>query len=385
MAGLPADTIAAAFLLPPATMAQRLVRAKRHLRVRGVRFEFNPDEYAVRLPPVLAVLYLIYNEGYQAPDRRDLAREALDLTRQLTGLMPAEPEVAGLAALLELHEARAAARFDPAGGLVLLEDQDRSTWDRPLIRAAVGRLARAAAHDRPGPYQLEAAIAAQHALAPAYDRTDWPTVRVLYDHLRVLRPSPVVLLGRAVATGFVDGPATALAEVDALADRLTGYRLWHATRADLLRRLGRPTESVEATRRAWPWPPTRPSVNFSPAGWPPWALALHDRPHLDQITKRDPRPPGRHRHGVVDVIGHQVDEPTHHFLDLQVGPVRHGRPPVASRRHRLGRTGRLQLGPTRDDLPAACHLSHQELTSSSSPLAAAAPNQFASSPAMIMT
>ena len=250
VAGLPAETIAAAFLLPPATMAQRLVRAKRHLREREVRFEANPDEYATRLPPVLAVLYLIYNEGYQSPQRRDLAREGLDLTRQLSTLMPAEPEVAGLTALLELHEARATTRFDPAGRLILLEDQDRSAWDRPLIHAAVRRLARAAAHDHPGPYQLEAAIAVHHALAPGYDRTDWPAVRVLYDHLQVLRPSPVVQLGRAVATSFVDGPAAALAEVDALADHLTGYRLWHATRADFLRRLDRPAESIEATRRA---------------------------------------------------------------------------------------------------------------------------------------
>jgi predicted RNA polymerase sigma factor len=254
--GLPAETIAAAFLLPQATMAQRLVRAKRHLRERGVRIEAPPsEEYAGRLPAVLAVIYLIYNEGYLAtsrdvPQRRDLAREALDLARQLADLMPAEPEVAGLCALLELHESRAATRFDAADRLVLLEDQDRSLWNRALIAPAVTRLARAAAQDRPGPYQLQAAIAVQHALAPSYELTDWTAVRALYDRLQILRPSPVVLLSRAVATGFVDGPAAALAEVDALADRLQGYRLWHAARADLLRRLGRTAESVEATRRA---------------------------------------------------------------------------------------------------------------------------------------
>jgi predicted RNA polymerase sigma factor len=256
VAGLPAETIAAAFLLPTPTMAQRLTRAKRQLRDHCVRFEPPPpEEYGTRLPAVLAVIYLIYNEGFlatsgDAPQRRDLAREGLDLARQLAGLMPAEPEPAGLLALLELHEARAGARFDRAGRLVLLEDQDRSRWDQTMIHTAVRRLARAAGHDRPGPYQLEAAIAAQHALAPSYERTDWAALRMLYDHLRIMRPSPVVLLGRAVATGFVAGPAVALEEVEELAGRLSGYRLWHATRADLLHRLGREPEAIEATRQA---------------------------------------------------------------------------------------------------------------------------------------
>ncbi|HEX2771438.1 MAG TPA: DUF6596 domain-containing protein, partial [Micromonosporaceae bacterium] len=207
------------------------------------------------LPAVLAVLYLIFNEGYLAtssegPQRRDLAREALDLARQLAGLVPAEPEAAGLAALLELHEARAATRFDSASRLVLLPDQDRGRWDRGQIAAAVNRLALAAAHNRPGPYQVQAAIAAQHALAPSYDSTDWAAVRRLYDRWYALQPGPMVLLGRAVATGYVCGPAAALDEVDALADRLAGYRLWHATRADLLRRLGRADLAAEADRRA---------------------------------------------------------------------------------------------------------------------------------------
>lgn len=256
VAGLPADAIAAAFLLPRATMAQRLVRARRHLRDHGVRVEVpSPAEYPARLPAVLAVLYLIYNEGYLAASgataqRRDLAREGLDLARQLAALMPGEPEPAGLAALLELHEARAAARFDAGGRILLLEEQDRSSWDRDLIGGAVRRLGRAAAVDRPGPYQLEAAIAAQHALAPAHESTNWAAVRGLYDAMLAMRPSPVVALSRSVATGFVYGPQAALDEVDALGDRLAGYRLWHATRADLLRRLGRRTEAVEATRRA---------------------------------------------------------------------------------------------------------------------------------------
>jgi RNA polymerase sigma-70 factor (ECF subfamily) len=250
VAGLPAEAIAAAFLLPQATMAQRLVRAKRQLREHGVRFEAPPpEEYPARLSAVLAVIYLIYNEGFLSPTR-DLAREALDLARQLTTLMPAEPETAGLAALLELHESRTAARVDHAGHLVLLENQDRTAWNHPLIRAALTKLARAAGRDRPGPYQLEAAIAAQHALAPSYADTDWTAVRRLYDLLLVLRPTPVVQLSRAVATSFVDGPHAALAEVDTLSGRLQNYRMWHATRADLLDRLGRTGESEQATRRA---------------------------------------------------------------------------------------------------------------------------------------
>jgi predicted RNA polymerase sigma factor len=252
----PAETVAAAFLLPRATAAQRLVRAKRHLREHGVQVTVPPpEEYATRLPAVLHVLYLLYNEGYlassaESAERRDLAGEALDLARQLSALMPAEPEPAGLAALLELHESRAATRFDGDGRLVLLEDQDRSRWDADLVVSALRRLARAAARDAPGPYQLEAAIAVQHALAPSYGQTDWATVRKLYDLLVTWRPTAVALLGRAVATGFAVGPAEALAEVDALAGRLDGYRLWHATRADLLRRLGRQPEAAEATRRA---------------------------------------------------------------------------------------------------------------------------------------
>jgi RNA polymerase sigma-70 factor (ECF subfamily) len=244
VAGLPAETIAAAFLLPPATMAQRLVRAKR--RLRGVSFEI--DDPAARLPAVLGIVYLIYNEGHLG--ERSLAREALDLARQLSALLPESPEAAGLAALLELHESRAAARVDSRGRLILLEDQDRGRWDRPLIRSALNRLAKAAAQDSPGPYQLEAAIAVLHALAPSYAETDWHSVRRRYDDLAILRPSPVVRLSRAVATSFVDGPAAALSEVDALADQLENYRLFHATRADLLSRLGRHPEGIDALRRA---------------------------------------------------------------------------------------------------------------------------------------
>jgi len=254
--GLPADAIAAAFLVPTATMAQRLVRAKRQLRAGGVRFELPPpEEYGERLPAVLAVVYLVFNEGYLAsardtPRRRDLAREALDLARQLAALMPGEPEAAALAALLELHEARAATRFDAEGRLVLLEEQDRTRWDRSLIEAAAARLRQAVIRDRPGPYLLQAAIAAQHALAPTYARTDWVAIRGLYDTLYAIAPTPVVRLGRAVATRYTDGPAAALAEVEELGERLSGYRLWHSTRAELLADLGRDEEATEATRRA---------------------------------------------------------------------------------------------------------------------------------------
>jgi RNA polymerase sigma-70 factor (ECF subfamily) len=254
--GLPAEAIASAFLVPTATMAQRLVRAKRQLRAGGVRFELPPPEsYGSRLPAVLAVVYLVFNEGYltsarDTPRRRELTREALDLARQLAALMPGEPEAAGLAALLELHEARAATRFDGEGRLVLLEDQDRTRWDRSLIEAAAARLRLAMTRDRPGPYLVQAAIAAQHALAPTYARTDWATIRGLYDTLHAIQPTPVVRLGRAVATRHTHGPAAALAEVEELGERLGGYRLWHSTRAELLADLGRDEEATEATRRA---------------------------------------------------------------------------------------------------------------------------------------
>jgi predicted RNA polymerase sigma factor len=256
VAGLTAEQIAAGFLLPTATMAQRLVRAKRHLRERRVGFELpEPRDHPRRLPAVLSTLYLAYNEGYlassgPAPQRRPLALEALELARQLCAAMPAEPEVAGLTALLELHESRAATRFDPHGAMVLLADQDRARWDRTFIASAVGRLRAATARGRPGPYQLQAAIAAQHALAPTYQWTDWTAIRRLYDQLHRLEPSPVVLLSRAVATRYAVDAATALAEVDALGDRLEGYRLWHATRAELLRALDRTEEAAQAGQRA---------------------------------------------------------------------------------------------------------------------------------------
>src|SRR6266536_2188637 len=216
--GLSTEEIAAAYLVPVPTIAQRLVRAKRTLAERGVPFDLpDPDDYPIRLPAVL---------------------------------MPGEPEVAGLTALLELNEARAATRFDSWGRLVLLEEQDRSRWDRASIEAATARLGRAVAMGRPGRYQLEAGIAAQHARASSYQRTRWADIRALYDQLYALSPSPVVLLSRAVATRYVHGPEEALKEVDALGDRLAGYRLFHATRAELLHACGRTDEARDAARRA---------------------------------------------------------------------------------------------------------------------------------------
>jgi predicted RNA polymerase sigma factor len=253
--GLGTAEIAAAFLVPLPTMAQRLSRAKRQLRERGIRFEVpQPHEYADRLPAVLAVIYLVFNEGYlssgRSTQRRELAREGCELARQLAALLPGEPEAAGLAALLELHHARAAARFDSWGRIVLLEQQDRRLWDKPAIERAALRLRAAVRQGRPGPYQLQAGIAALHALAPSYEATNWADVRALYDRLYTLDPSPVVLLNRAVATRFAVGPAPALDEVDALGDRLAGYHLWHAARADLLATLDRPAEALTAAERA---------------------------------------------------------------------------------------------------------------------------------------
>jgi len=249
VSGLSTVEIADAFLVPTSTMAQRLVRAKRRLRDEGVRFTL-PDSYRDRLVPVLAVVYLVFNHGYGRAGRDELAREGLELARQLARMLPDEPEAAGLAALLELHQARAATRFDEQGRLVLLADQARERWDRELIAAAVERLEAAMRHDRPGPYQLQAGIAAQHALAPSFDQTNWAAIRDLYDVLEQVQPSPVVRLNRAVATRYTHGPVQALSEVEAVAGELGEYRLLHATRAELLRALGRAEEARQADRRA---------------------------------------------------------------------------------------------------------------------------------------
>jgi RNA polymerase sigma-70 factor (ECF subfamily) len=254
--GLTTAEIATAFLVGEPTMAQRLSRARKALRETGTAIRVpGPDELGGRLDEVLAVLYLLFNEGYLAsagrtPARRDLAARAVQLNRLLHRLMPREPEVMGLLALLLLHESRAATRFDGWGRLVRLGDQDRTRWDRALIAEATRLLARATTRNSPGPYQLQAAIAAIHAAAPTYDRTDWHQIRALYDRLEGFTPTAVVRLNRAVATRFTVGPQAALAEVDPLAADLDEYRLFHAVRAELLTDLGRSEEARSANERA---------------------------------------------------------------------------------------------------------------------------------------
>jgi len=259
--GLTTAEIAAAFLAAEPAMTQRLLRARKALRSTGkdgaaadMRVP-DPDQLADRLAEVLAVVYLVFNEGYLAsagrqPARRDLAAQAVSLTRLLHRLMPREPEVLGLLALLLLHESRAATRFDGWGRLIRLANQDRSRWNRELIAEATGLLDRALALRAPGPYQVQAAIAALHAQAPDYEHTDWAQIRLLYDRLQAMTPSPVVLLNRAVATRYVVGPEAALAEITPLAADLDGYRLFHALRAGLLTGLGRDDEAREASERA---------------------------------------------------------------------------------------------------------------------------------------
>ena len=254
--GLTTTEIAAAFLVSEPAMAQRLSRARKALRETGVAVRVpEPDQLGDRLDEVLAVIYLVFNEGYLAsagrtPARRDLAAQAVALNRLLHLLMPREPEVLGLLALLLLHESRAATRFDGWGRLVQLKDQDRSRWDQALSTEAARLLARAIAMHHPGPYQIQAAIAAVHAQAPSYEQTDWAHIRLLYDRLELFTPSAVVRLNRAVATRFAIGPQAALAEVEPLAAELDGYRLYHAVRAELLTALGRDEQARAANERA---------------------------------------------------------------------------------------------------------------------------------------
>ncbi len=256
LAGMTTSEIARAFLVPEATMAQRLVRAKRKIHHAGIPFAVPPAHRLVdRTAAMLAVLYLLFNEGYSATSgsdlvRRSLTAEAIRLGRVLCSLMPDEPEALGLLALMLLHDARSAARVDAHGELVVLTEQDRSLWDAAAIAEGHQLLQAAARLDRPGPFQVQAAIAACHVSSDG--ETDWAEIAVLYDRLFDMAPSAVIELNRAVAVSLSEGPEAGLALLEGIAadGELRGYHLLPAARGDMLRRLGRRAEAAEAYRRA---------------------------------------------------------------------------------------------------------------------------------------
>jgi RNA polymerase sigma-70 factor (ECF subfamily) len=274
VSGLSVPQIARAFVVGEAAMEQRITRAKARIAKAGARFEApGPAERAERLAAVAAMLCLVFNEGYSAgpgEDRSALADEAIRLTRLLLRLFPAEPEIMGLLALMLLQHARASARFDAAGEVVLLDDQDRAAWDRRMIDEGLALLDKAIRHRCRGPYQVKAAIAALHATTADAAETDWPQIEALYAALETLEPSPIVTLNRAVAVAKTRGPEAALAMIAPLEARLAGYFYYHGSKGALLIQLGRPAEAREAFGRA-----------IALAQTP--AQAAHIRQHLDKL------------------------------------------------------------------------------------------------------
>jgi RNA polymerase sigma-70 factor, ECF subfamily len=287
VSGLSVQQIARAFLVSESAMEQRITRAKRSIAAADVPFETpGAVERAERVGAVAAMIYLIFNEGYsassgEAPLRAPLCEEAIRLARLLLRLFPAEPEIMGLVALLLLQHARAAARFDPDGQIVLLDDQDRGLWNRDLIAQALALMDKAMRHDRPGPYQVQAAIAALHARAARPQETDWAQIDRLYAALERMQPSPVITLNRAVAVAKVQGPAAALEMIEPLAPRLSGYFHFFGVKGALLMQLGRAEEARLAFDRAIALANTA-------------AEAAHIRMHLDRLM-RDSAPEGQSR------------------------------------------------------------------------------------------
>ncbi len=280
VSGLSVKQIARAFLVGESAMEQRITRAKARIAKADTPFEApGPVERSERLAAVAAMLYLVFNEGYSAGDgeaRAELCGEAIRLARLLLRLFPAEPEIMGLTALMLLQHARAAARFDKAGEIVLLEDQDRSLWDGKLIAEGLALIDKAMRHQLPGAYQAQAAIAACHARAERFAETDWRAIERLYAALEVMQPSPVVTLNRAAALSKVEGPAAALALVEPLTERLGGYFHFHGTRGALLLQLGRGAEARTCFDRAIALANTAAEAN-------------HIRQHLDRLAEESAR------------------------------------------------------------------------------------------------
>jgi RNA polymerase sigma-70 factor, ECF subfamily len=299
LGGLTTAEIAHAFLVPEPTMAQRLVRAKAKIRDAGIPYRIPAEaDLPGRLAGVLAVVYLIFNEGYTASSgdqlaRADLCAEAIRLGRLLARLMPDEPEVTGLLALMLLTESRRAARTGPDGALVLLADQDRGRWDRSLIGEGQSLVRRCLRRGRPGPYQIQAAISAVHSDAPVAAATGWDQILALYDQLLAVAPSPVAALNRAVAVAEVEGPAAALVLVDGLAPgSLDRYYLFHAIRGDLLRRLGRRAEADAAYQAAL-------DLSGNEAERAHLALAKEHLSQPDGVAEGDRQAGGDHRPEVI--------------------------------------------------------------------------------------